>query len=327
MDGQRRSSYPPLVGDEGDSGKLVTVKAFGAELGVGAGLPKALAMLFPGWAAKRVAKAAFAGSIIEKVRDGQALDDADVLYATEVFGEAEAKFIRRRQIEARALVAFQEREALQLPAPAKGSPVDDAPKTTPEDWVNKYWEDAGLVTDEMLQELYARVLASEARSPGTCSLRTLRVLRYMDRELAEDFAKVAPLVARGEGWLPNALELLPRFGVSYSVITNCVEAGLLLPPNSNIITRAAQGQQFIRVGRLVIGMALSADATIAIIPLTAAGSELYSIAQFEVRSDYVIELGRWLKLHCSATVVRWAEMPSPDFQGGAELLSWQTIEG
>jgi hypothetical protein len=318
------------VGDEGDSGKLLSVKALGSELELGAGLPKALAMVFPGSAAKRHARLVLAGTIIEKARDGQALDDAELDYATEVLSAAEAKFIRQRQIKARALAAYQSQEAKQLPAPA-GEPAPDAAKgsakATPDDWVNKFWDDAGLVDDETLQEIYARVLASEARAPGTCSLRTLAVLRYLDREAAEAFSKVVPLVFERE-WLPNHLPLLPRFGVSYSVITSVVEAGLMLPTNSNIVKNLGGSPTFFRFGRRVLSVEHDARAaSFQIITLTKAGKELYRVAEVPGRADYFIEAAGWLKKRCHASAVLWAEMPSPDWEGPDNLLNWQSIDG
>ena len=56
--------------------------------------------------------------------------------------------------------------------------------------MNRIHEDMCLVDDEMLQEIYARILASESASPGSISLRTLGVLRYLDRRTAEAFALV-----------------------------------------------------------------------------------------------------------------------------------------
>lgn len=317
------------MGDEGDSGKLLKVAGGGLELELGGGLPKALAMVFPGSAAKRHARLVLAGTIIEKARDGQALDDAELDYATEVLSAAEAKFIRQRQIKARALAAYQSQEAKRLPAPAE-EPAPDAEqgsaKATPDDWVNKFWDDAGLVDDEMLQEIYARVLASQARSPGACSLRTLGALRYLDRDAAEAFSKITPLVVDG-GWLPKDMQLLPHFGVSYAVITSAVEAGLMLSPDSNIIQGVEGPSAFFRLGGKLVGISRPSLAVqFPIVPLTKAGKELYRVAQFHARVDCFNHVAIWLRNQCGGNDAHWAEMPSRDWDGPGDELNWKAIE-
>jgi hypothetical protein len=319
------------VGDEDDSGKLVGVKAGPVELELGAGLPKALAMLFPGWAAKRHAKAALLGKLIEKACDGRDLDDAEVLYATEALGEDEAKFIRRRQIQQRALAAYQAQEAKQLPASTGGGAPEPAgakgSKSTPDDWVNKFWEDAGLVDDEMLQELYGRVLASEARSPGACSLRTLRALRYMDRETAEDFAKLASLVF-DEAWVPAAFEVLARFGAPGSVLMNLVDAGLLAVPGSNIMKYLELPRVYYRCGASILSVhGMPQESSFNVVPLTTAGIQLCKIAQVNYDATYALQVAAWLRSVCDGIEVSSALVPDVGWDGRAESLRWQSVPG
>jgi hypothetical protein len=316
------------MGDEGDSGKLVKVAGAGFELELGAGLPKALAGLFPGWALKRHAKLAFSGHIIEKVRDGQALDDAEALYATEVLGEAEAKFIRRREIRARALAAYQSPEASQLPAAAQDSASDAAQgstKTTASDWVNKIWDDADLVDDDMLQELYGRLLASEARSPGACSLLTLRALRYMDRDTAEDFAKLASLTFNHD-WVPAEFDLLASFGASTSVLLKLADAGLITAPSSNLVRRIEAPPAYYRCAASILGISgVPKGSSFRIMPLTTAGRELCRIAQVTPQAGYVLRVAAWLHSVCPGIEMSLAPVPNGGWDGRAESLRWQSI--
>lgn len=53
------------------------------------------------------------------------------------------------------------------------------------DWIVRFFEDAGNIGDEQMQELWAKVLAGEINHPGTFSLRALDVLRNLSREEAE----------------------------------------------------------------------------------------------------------------------------------------------
>ncbi|QHB72083.1 DUF2806 domain-containing protein [Stenotrophomonas sp. 364] len=63
-----------------------------------------------------------------------------------------------------------------------------------EDWLFRWRELAGQVSKEQVQELWGRVLAGEAVSPGTYSLRTLEFLRSISAADAALIEKVAPFM-------------------------------------------------------------------------------------------------------------------------------------
>jgi predicted nucleic acid-binding protein len=320
------------MSDDG-SDKLLKLKgevsATGAsgELEIGSGLPAALAMVFPGWAAKRQAKLVATGQILQKMRAGLNLDKAEVHYATQVFGEAEAKLIRQKQIQERALTAYVQAQAKQLPISTATNETEGATssaKTTAEDWVSRFWDDAGLVSDEVLQEIYARLLASEARTPGMCSLRTLSVLRYLDRQTAEDFARIAPLVFSSD-WLPQDFELLKKFGASHAVITNLIE-GLLLGDLTTHARTVPRDRVRFRYGSRVVEIAeLPSGAQFRVVPLTTVGRELHRIAQFEPSNDYFFEAIAWMVAGHSRAKARWAQVPDSAWAGDLESLIWNAI--
>jgi len=53
------------------------------------------------------------------------------------------------------------------------------------DWFVRFFEDAGNISDEKMQEIWAKVLAGEIKQPGSFSLRTLEVLRNLSSDEAE----------------------------------------------------------------------------------------------------------------------------------------------
>jgi hypothetical protein len=131
------------------------VSAEGANLEVRAGssLPGFLAWMFPGAAARRQAKSLIASSVLDKIARSEVLSAQDVSYAREVFGEAEAKWIRRQEIAAKTQKVIEALPQLALPPiedAGTGAPSGGAGKTA-DDWINKFWDDAGLVSDEMLR--------------------------------------------------------------------------------------------------------------------------------------------------------------------------------
>ncbi len=59
------------------------------------------------------------------------------------------------------------------------------------DWFVRFFEEAGNISDEDIQKLWAKVLAGELEKPGSFSLRTLDVLRSLSKSEAEIFQKLA----------------------------------------------------------------------------------------------------------------------------------------
>ena len=55
------------------------------------------------------------------------------------------------------------------------------------DWTSRFFSDVQDVSSEQMQVLWARVLAGQVRNPGSVSIRTLNVLRHLDRSVAEQF--------------------------------------------------------------------------------------------------------------------------------------------
>jgi|GEM_PF-2092296 len=67
------------------------------------------------------------------------------------------------------------------------------------DWFVRFFEDAGNISDDDMQDLWARILAGEIFRPGHYSLRTLETLRNMSCKEAESLQRVAPLVIHDYG--------------------------------------------------------------------------------------------------------------------------------
>lgn len=295
------------------------------ELDLSANVPGVLARLFPSVAARSRAKRLISTRILEKVQKGEALDSHDVQYATTVFGEAEAKWMRRQQIAARAATAIEEeRRQLQLP-PFVGDtePQSGTASATADDWIDKFWDDAELVSDDLLQEIYARILAAEATGPGTCSLRTLRVLRYLDRQTAEYFGRLAPAIFNWD-WVPREDKLQEMFGVTYDLILELDDAGLI-DSNALISKTVTVERLFIRWGTFVLSLEKSKGLSFASYPLTRAGKDLARVAQVQRQHDHLFAVGRWFGRLKGDMTIQWAVMPNPKWQGSVDALTWSAL--
>ena len=60
-------------------------------------------------------------------------------------------------------------------------------------WTSSYSEAAQDISDEDMQEMWARVLAGEVASPGSTSLRTMNILRNLDQRTALIFRRLCSL--------------------------------------------------------------------------------------------------------------------------------------
>ncbi len=180
---------------------------------------------------RKVELAAYEG-IAAKVRRGESLSDVEQEFVAASIGSSAKKQANLTRIVnlSRNYVAASQPAGL-LPAGSPGNPSDeafDAPSSTSEDWFDKFREDAGLVSDEVIQDLYARVLADEAQTPGEVPLRVLGVMRYLDRETAEAFANVTLCGFEGKvAACGTKGRLHEHLGINLEMMSELEAAGLL----------------------------------------------------------------------------------------------------
>lgn len=73
---------------------------------------------------------------------------------------------------------------------------NSTPDAVEDDWVTNFFDKSRIVSDDEMQDLWSRVLAGEANSPGTYSKRTVNFLSDLDKTDAELFSKLC-----GFGWV------------------------------------------------------------------------------------------------------------------------------
>lgn len=97
------------------------------------------------------------------------------------------------------------------------------------DWFIRLYENAGNVSEQQIQELWARILANEIKKPNSYSLLTLEKMKNMGKQEAELFKKiVSHCVFRGyHGFLPAYDQYTESCGISYSDIMYLSEHGLM----------------------------------------------------------------------------------------------------
>lgn len=121
-------------------------------------------------------------------------------------------------------------------------PPGDVPDVEPDmAWTSSYSEAAQDISDEDMQEMWARVLTGEVERPGGTSLRTLAVLRTIDQATAQLFQRLCSMAlvrSRPDGvaldacvlWLGKSAgsNALADFGVGFRDLALLNEYGLII---------------------------------------------------------------------------------------------------
>ena len=106
------------------------------------------------------------------------------------------------------------------------------PEDVEKDWFANFFDKCRIVSDEEIQDWWARILAGEANHPGTFSRRTVNVMADLDKSVAKEFLNLnkfrwvindqpLPLVYEGRD------EVYTQNGISFSVLANLEAFGLV----------------------------------------------------------------------------------------------------
>lgn len=210
--------------------------------------------------------------------------------------------MRRRAEMRMAAEAVHQQENLERIA---GS----APKYMPEsvseedvnpDWRTLFFKHARDISDNLMREVWAQVLAGEVAKPGSYSLRTLEVLRLMSSAEAEAFARLCDLVFE-----PNYVVRMDRgleeFGVPFNDIMALQAAGVLQEsfslskkfPRDGLPTR---GSCLLVTHDVGLRMELTRQIEASVYFLTRAGRELRRLVASKANSQYVAAVREDLSL-------------------------------
>lgn len=171
------------------------------------------------------------------------------------------------------------------------------------DWFMRYYEAAGNVSDNDMQDIWAKVLAGEIGNPSFFSLKIIDVLRNMRKSDAELFVRFCEFsFDRGSGnlFLPNYDEYLEKNGITYSDIMRLSEMGLIF--NDALISlnfELEDEPKIILVNRdLIMTLAAQTDKSkkgrIKQYPFTKVGQELATLVSTYPSDESFIDFGKQL---------------------------------
>ena len=185
-----------------------------------------------------------------------------------------------------------------------------------EDWTTRFFNYAEDISNEEMQELWARVLAGEIKQPNSYSLRTLELIRNLSKDEASAFTKVAKfaikvnkdaLIYKGDN-----NEILDKFNIRFDDIALLQEIDLLhsgefvsyslkKTPNINKI-----GFQFGDTIVVTEKQANSPEQSFSVMLFTKIGKELLHLVKSEPEFEYVQLFAK--KLRTETTSVKYGKI-------------------
>lgn len=123
------------------------------------------------------------------------------------------------------------------------------------DWFFRFYETVGSVSDQQMQELWARILAGEVRNPGSHSFHLIEILKRMSKTDAELFNKICSLSIEIDDhiFIPNYKSYLSHYGISFDELLILDEFGLIntngmislnviVPVNGRVICKSIKNE-------------------------------------------------------------------------------------
>ena len=97
------------------------------------------------------------------------------------------------------------------------------------DWFINFFENVGNVSDETVQDIWARILAQEIDSPNSVSIKTINILKNIGRNEAILFQNMSKysLIYNNASYIPNNDIYLKEYDIAYSDILLLNEYGLI----------------------------------------------------------------------------------------------------
>ena len=277
------------------------------------------------WRAKREIEA-------DKIRAESHAEVMEILAVGEARAELAGQAVRELAEDPQGLAALIENEIdrrveshfqkrvnnlAQIVARAERAlPPGQVPDVEPDmAWTSSFSEAAQDISDEDMQEMWARVLAGEVEKPGSTSLKALAVLRELDQATARLFRRLCSMAlirSRPDGvvldacvsWLGSGdgANALTNFGVSFRDLTILNEHALVISSydvqgdfRSSIAAKTPQGwavsQAFLYQGR-EWGLIpddehdSSQEFKVSGVLLSKAGQEIASAVELEVVPQY-----------------------------------------
>lgn len=185
-----------------------------------------------------------------------------------------------------------------LPEKVSDDPVDM-------DWAVRFFDIAQDINNDEMRFIWGKILAGEVKKPGSFSIRTLEVLKNLDKEDAKVFTEITSFVSGDTEdddlseiiKCGNDTKILDKCGLSYNKIISLRDANLILNGDSIGATwDFEESMTLINCGEeiKIKYKGGKRDIQIPVFILTNAGREIYQIIESQKNPTYIEELRNYL---------------------------------
>jgi len=226
---------------------------------------------------------------------GHDVDSVDVRMLAKGVEEVVVGDAIRREVNASKAILIAEElleQEVDGRSTGEGTPGDD--------WLYRWRDGAGEVSDGELQRLWGALLAGEFRDPGTYSLRTISFLRNLSQTEAKKIAQLAPFVV-GDIVYSGADEILKSHGIDFGFLLEIQNIGVLsgLGGLGLTVTRGSLSRESFRSllvshekALLVTHEDPDKELKLGIYALTDIGKQVVRLGRFEANMPYLTAVGR-----------------------------------
>jgi hypothetical protein len=139
----------------------------------------------------------------------------------EIENRAKERFVHTEVIRQLNIENIADKAVQYLKETASETPVD-------KDWRSRFLSKCQDVSDDEIQEIWARILAEEVTAPGSTSARTLEVVSALSKQEAMLFQNACALTSFYQNILKvNNEHEFPQYGLDFFSILTLREAGLI----------------------------------------------------------------------------------------------------
>ncbi len=169
---------------------------------------------------------AYKSEILAKAEAKKILIEGDA--KIELIERAQKRLVNQELNRQINIEEIAEKSIKYLDEVVSDKPVDN-------DWRTRFFNKAQDVSEEEMQEIWAKILAGEISQPGKVSFRTLEVVSNISKQEAEKFQIACTLASDyGQIWKLSGKNSLDDFGFKYGDMMLLRDAGLI-HDNDNLV--------------------------------------------------------------------------------------------
>lgn len=175
----------------------------------------------------------------------------------------------------------------------KENRVSDEPVN--EDWLFKFFDLGGSISDEKMQQIWSKILAGEIKSPNTYTLRTLDTLKNITQSEAQLFREISKFkfLHNTVPFIVNNIEILNKYNCTYANLLKLEDCGLMSLNGFVNLNLKDEEKNYIYTDKIVA--IINNKMKIGIYTFTESGKQILSLIENDTDFKYSIEVIRFLR--------------------------------